>query len=311
MKHLFVIGTETEIVKKIIYSSPQPSGSYNWINVFKSAIGNYNNIKERLEEFDVVHVNLVPSSFSMAMDASDRLKNSSTKLVFNNDYLPEIWQKWNYDPMVYFNIQKLADCVFGTEPIQVSQMIEGAHCIPHPTNTKEIKLFKGNGEFLSVIYNPYDKNMYNTALMTQRLKDEFKLKTKLINYRKNEIHGLCKNYFDKIRGPLPFKEWLMELCTSKYAYLPHLFHSYNRTGVELACLGIPSVGSDRSYSLNICYPKTVCNPLDFKKTKELFKKLERDKFRQEVVDYAREKSEFFNYKNSKERYIKMLDEVKK
>ena len=213
------------------------------------------------------------------------------------------------DPLFYHNIQKLGDKVFGTEPIQVSQMIDGAYLIPHPTNTKELKLFKpSKSNHLAVVYNPYDKNLYHTTLMTQRLKDEFKLRAKLLNYiRPNKLEGYYRNYYDSMVGLIPFKEWIMEICTSKFGYMPHLFHSYNRAGVEFASIGIPVVGSDRSYSLQICYPDLICNPLDFKKTRELFSKLKNENFSEEISKKAKENAEYFNYENSKKRFMEMIE----
>ena len=314
MKYLLAEQNRLFEINNTLNSFPECSGCYNWVNVFEGQVGYYDYVKEDLEKYDVVHINMVPASFARVVDAHNRLKNSSTKLVLNNDYLPEVWGKWKEDPMLYFNLQKLGDCVFGTEPIQTSQMIDGAFCIPHPTNTRQLRLFKSKGSnYLSVIYNNYDRNLYHTSLMTQRLKEEFKFKAKLLNYAKqNELHDYCKTYFDKIKGQIPFKEWIMELCTSKFAYVPHLYHGYNRAGVELACLGVPTVGSDRSYSLNVCFPDTVCNPLDFKKTRELFQKLHlEDEFREKISKQAREKAEFFNYANSKQRFLEMLESVKK
>lgn len=314
MKYLFAAGNNVTEIREHITATPPQSGCYNWINVFEGAVANYQKVKDRLDEFDVVHINMVPGSFASIIDAHNRLKNSSTKLVLNNDYLPEVWEKWNQDPMLYHSIQELGDCVFGTEPIQTSQMIDRAITIPHPTDVKELKRinYQTNKNWMSVIYNVYDKNLYHTTLMQQRLKDEFKFKTKLLNYvTENKIHNYCSKYFDIIKGPLSFREWLMEMGTSEVGYMPHQYHGYNRAGVEYAALGVPVVGSDRSYSLEICYPELVCNPMDFKATKELFKQLQNKDFKEHISEKAKERSEYFNYENSKKRFTEMLDKVKK
>ena len=106
-------------------------------------------------------------------------------------------------------------------------------------------------------------------------------------------------------------EWLIEIATSKFGYMPHQYHGYNRAGVEYAALGVPVVGSDRSYSLQICYPELVCNPMDYNETRDRFEWLTNDKFREEMSQQALEKSEYFNYNNSKKRFVEMLEKVNK
>ena len=314
MKYLQLVGNDSEYTNNVLSETPGGSGCYQWIKVFDGNYGKYEDIKENLEDFDVVHINMVPASFGNIVDAHTKLKNSSTKLVLNNDYVPEMWKEWKTDPLLYHNLQKLGDCVFGTEPIQTSQMIEGAHCIPHPTDTKGMKLFKGKleGNTLGCFYNPYDKDLYHISLMANRLKDDFGFRTKLLNYGvQNELHGYCKKYYDRIVGIKPFFDWMMELASMKSGFMPFLYSGYNRAAVETACLGVPVVGSNRSYSINQCYPDLAVDPLDYKAIKEKFTKLKNDSFRDRIVSDARDKSEFFGFSESKKRYIKMLEECDK
>ena len=87
MKYLFVCGKGMLKIAEIVSNAPQGAGCYNWINIFKGAVANYEKVKDKLEDYDVVQINVVPGSFGAVLDAHQRLKNSSTKLVLNNDYV--------------------------------------------------------------------------------------------------------------------------------------------------------------------------------------------------------------------------------
>jgi hypothetical protein len=96
----------------------------------------------------------------------------------------------------------------------------------------------------------------------------------------------------------------------KVVYDPFTFHSYSRTTVDTAAMGIPVVGSNRTQSIGICYPYTAVDPYDVKSARELIDKLLNDKeFYDLVVKTALENVEFYNHTNSKERYLLSLDDA--
>jgi hypothetical protein len=77
----------------------------------------------------------------------------------------------------------------------------------------------------------------------------------------------------------------------------------------MAAIGVPMVGSDRIESMRRCYPFTSHDPTDTKAMVNSLKKVLTDeKFRQKVIDYAKEACEYYNYKNSRERFLKALEE---
>ncbi len=61
--------------------------------------------------------------------------------------------------------------------------------------------------------------------------------------------------------------------------------------------------------MNKCYPYTAIDPYDITKSRELIQKIIKDDdFKQKVIDTARENVDYYNYKNSKERFVKALEE---
>lgn len=131
MKFTHVMGSNSipSYIKECLEEQPARSGMYNWIFVFNGEINTYSGIKGRLHEYDVIQTNMSPKDFQTVISIREELTrtgNTKTKLVINNDYVCECWTKWGLDPRFYDSVQRMGDMVFGTEPHQVSNMINGA-----------------------------------------------------------------------------------------------------------------------------------------------------------------------------------------
>ena len=88
------------------------------------------------------------------------------------------------------------------------------------------------------------------------------------------------------------------------------WHTYGRNTVDLACFGVPHVVSNRIYSGQKLWDKLSCDPYDIRTARHLVKScLDEKEWVQEVVDRAYEDVEWFNHKNSVERYNTALDMV--
>ena len=99
-----------------------------------------------------------PLDFQTVIEIREELtktNNTHTKLVINNDYVCECWSEWGTMPAYYDSVQKLGDMVFGTEPHQVSNMVNGAFCIPHPTNTEWLKRLTTDTKSDSIVITSY------------------------------------------------------------------------------------------------------------------------------------------------------------
>jgi hypothetical protein len=315
MKYLIPVNKLREEMLQVFREKPMRSGFYNWGAIFKAEMREYNKIDD-LEKYDVIHVNMSPSDWWMVFDIKRRIKNSSTKLVLNNDHVSEFWHKWELDPNMYLQVQEQGDVVFGTEPYQTSQMIDRAVTIPHPTNIKDLKFlnntFKDSNK-IGFMCHHYDKTIIQRVLMSKKLKSDLKCKTGLYNYVAGnpKERAISEYWFDEIYKQFEFPQFAMSVMRNKLMLELADYHTYGRATVETAALKVPTVGSDRIYSMRQNFPGLCADPYDHKRIRYLTKKLWNDEeFRQEQIDYAYDACEHFNYKNSKERMMKELDKVK-
>ena len=309
-----VLGREIpEHIKRCLEEQPARSGMYNWIFAHKGEINTFWDVKERVDDFDQIQVNMSPVDFPMIMELRNKLKGSSTKLILNNDYVCEAWQNWGIDPLRYDQLQKAGDMVFGTEPHQVSNMIDGAFTIPHPTNTEALKKLGTTKQRDSAgyIYHWWAPQTYLGSRTMEAVKKKFNIKKSAIyGYTKperdqmNRWHGVM---FDRDVGMMQFPEFAQTIQQEKVVYDPNPCHTYGRNGVELACMGTPVVGSNRVYSYSKLMPELTCDPFDHKATLEKFKLALDEEKSAEIMKKAHEEVEQFNYKNSLKKYKEATD----
>jgi len=290
------------------------TGLYSWIPVLEGEIKLFKDVDpSEYEKYDVIQVNLSAQDLHILGDVRKVLgENSKTKLVANNDFTLELWAgSFDFFSTVAREIQH-ADMIFGTEPNQVGflEVLLGrkVHLITHPCFTKRLKTLrpKNKKDVISVISHRYDNNNNVPSVAANNLG----VRTRLIGYdvnadNKKFVTTTCYNDVLPATNYMDFCDQLME---SRVVIDPFTLTSQSRTGWDCAALGVPMVGSDRNYSVQKCFPQTMCSPHDIKKMRELVKKLLNDeKFRQEVIDYAKEAVEEVNYENSKLKYLRALE----
>jgi len=309
-----------EHIKSAFMEQPARSGMYNWVFVHKGEINAWEQIKHRAHEYDVLQVNMSPIDMHLIPEIRRVLgDNSKTKLVINNDYVCEYWSKWGLDPMKYRQIQRCGDMVFGTEKHQVSNMIDGTFNIPHPTNTHVLKRLgfdKTKAEdSVSYIFHWWNPETYLAHLTLQEVKAKFGVKkSRIMGYSPKDNAGctdLMRQYtpsmFNEITPLYDFPDYMDIAQKTRCLYDPNACHTYVRNGVEAAALGIPLVGSDRVFSNKLLFPDLVCDPYDKHATMEKFNiALNQPKKMKKIMDYAFKKVEYFNYENSKKRYMDAL-----
>lgn len=318
IKYLCLVNTVTPGIKDTLKEVPARSGFYNWLFAFKGDIASYENVVDgtvNLHDYDVVHINLPPIDQVMIFDIRKRLGwNSKTKLVLNNDYVPEVWAQQGIHPEQYWHVQEMADMVFGTEPSQVSHMIPRAKCMPHPSKIEILKhiMPQETEDSFGTIFHWWRGESFNAGYFALKLKKMFpKLRSKLYAYRadKDENVKWSRIMWDNLMPSMDYPDYIDHLCTNKFVYEPTYCHTYGRNSVDLAAIGIPMIGTKNVWSMKHCFPYTSFehNRLDLHL--EAAKKLLTDEsFRKKVIDYAQEASEYFNYENSKKRFLDFLEE---
>jgi hypothetical protein len=301
-------------IVECLNESPSRSGFYNWLLAFKGDIMTWDSVEDDLEKYDVVHVNMSPVDMTIVPEIRRKLKDSSTMLVLNNDHVCEYWQNWNLDPFRYNQIQRLGDMVFGTEENQVSHMIDGAFCMPHPTNTRALKRFsvldehKRNGAGL--IYHWWNPQTHLAYLALEKARKALGLETTAV-YGYKSSHDPSKQWvqtlFDEVHEMTDFPKFIQKVGQERFIYDPNGYHTYGRNGVEAACIGLPVIGSNRVGSYKRLFPEMVCDPYNADQTRVLMEALKNEEWVQEQLDYAHQEVDYYSWEKSKERFIKNLE----
>jgi len=321
LKYLHAVVQVTDPMKAAMQEVPRRSGMYNWMFMFNGHMKAHKFIKPgELDKYDVVQVNCSPMDMTLINKLHEQLKNSSTMLVLNNDYVAEAWDGWNLPPDYYKSLLDKGDMIFGTEPCQTSHMGDRAYCIQHPTWTKMLKRYgrdeqKVRKGRIATVFHWWDGRTFSPHLCMQQLKQKHPhIWTKLYAYNpaNDKSCKYSKTMWDEIVPLMEYPDYLQDIMHNEMLYEPCQYHTYGRNTVDTACIGLPSVGSDRVWSLKHCFPEMVCDPGDLRKTKNIIEKVMKGgPWLQEQMDYAYEAVEHFNYKNSKERYMTALEESRK
>jgi hypothetical protein len=286
------------------------TGLYMWQNVFRGTVKNLQDI-ENINDFDIVQVNLSGQDMRLVGDVKSKLTNEKTKVVANNDYTSEMWSASFPHPSTVKREVADADMVFGTEYFQSTALSEiigrTVYVIPHPCDVKRLKTLEKpeQKDIISTIWRRYDKHSYVPSLAVKNVG----LRTHLIGYDKSQDAKvwMTTTLYDKVYQGTNYDDFCKQLAQSKIVYNPFTFHSYDRAGVDCAALGVALIGSNRTQSNVLCYPHTSVDPYDVKGARQLIKRLLTDEdFYKMVVETAKEKSEFYNHQNSKQRYLEAL-----
>lgn len=299
------------IHEQLLQEEVTRTGLYQWLNVFKGDVCLPRDVVD-YNEYDLIQVNMSVQDIHLINDIREKIgKNSKTKLVVNNDYTTEIWGgAFEYTSTLRRELQG-ADMLFGTEYYQSTALTEisgrRVFVLPHPCDVRRLKTLPKipQKNIISTIWRRYDSHYYIPSLMARN----HGLTTQLIGYDikvDNKAH-LATTLYDVVLAGTNYFDFCDQMRESKIVLDPFTYHSYSRATVDTAALGVAVVGSNRTQSMNVCYPHTTVDPYDVTKARELIHKLQTDEeFYNLVVETALEKSEFYNHINSKERYLLAL-----
>jgi len=287
------------------------TGLYNWIQTFKGKICKPGDVVD-YNAYDIVHVNMSKQDRHLPATIRKRLKkDSKTVIVCNNDYTSELWEG-NYEhPDAQAQYYKDADILFGTEYYQSVALAEitgnKVYNIPHPANVKRLKTLTSTKKknYIAVVWRRYDKFAYVPFLAAK----ELGLQTVLIGYdRAQDAHWhITESMYDHVIYHTDYDKYTKILSDAMIVYNPYTLHSYDRLGVDCAAMGVVSAGSDRTWAMKQCYPKTICDPFDVRATKDILKKLVTDKaFYDKVKAFAQHKAQYFNQENAKLRLLNSI-----
>ena len=291
------------------------TGLYQWLNVFNGTI-KYPRDVEDYNDYDIVQVNMSTQDLHLVNDIKEQLtEGSKTKVVLNNDFTTELWGNAFNSPSTLAREGKNADMIFGTEYYQVTALSElfgrQVFIIPHPADVKRLKALPEmpKKELISTVWRRYDNFSYVPSLAVRN----HGLTTQLIGFDKDKDPKtwVTTTLYDVVFAATNYFDYWDQMRESKIVYDPFTFHSYNRGVVDCAAMGVPVVGSNRTQSVNVCYPFTKVDPYDVVAARKLINRLLNDEaFYDKVVKHAQETVEIYNHQNSMEKYFTALTESK-
>jgi len=309
------------LFQQLLEDTPMMTGCYDWIPCMKMTPLNWREIaptRSRLEEFDVIQINADPMDLRLISEVRSILGNSSsTKLVCNQDHAPELWDEnipyWSeYERAIRDSDHFFCTSDTAQSNLQLAVKEREIHLIPHPCEVEKLKHFASfiHNEHCLFFWHRYENRMNIPYLATRDLP----LITSVVGYQpeqnpRDKIFQFTKHW--NVIPTMPFQDFIKVIKEAKIGYDPFLSWSYGRTPVDCAALGLPLVCSAFNYSSRLLFPKTCVDPMDGISHFLLLKRLLDDEaFREEVVSYAYDNVDYFNHKNSKERYLAMLDSEK-
>lgn len=319
LKYLHVCSKISDGMKNAFEEYPRRGGMYNWLYAFQGDIKTYDSVDD-FEKYDVVQLNMSPVDSILIPELRERIpKSSSTMLVLNNDYVAETWGTLGWHPKEYIHYQKQADMLFGTEPYQVSCMNDGAYVLPHPHDIKNIKRigiksYYPEDKNVGFMYHWWEGRTYPSSLLGFKLKEKYGVNTRIYAYngQKDESVKWAKVMFDEHMSPMNYPEYVNSIMTNKFIVELSSCHTYGRNTVDTAALGVPTMGTDRVYSMTKCFPKMIADPFDFKKQMQIADNIMNNrKWLDEQIEYASNACEYFNYDNSKKRFLDALEDARK
>lgn len=290
-------------------------GFYNWHLAMNGEFNLYKMKEDSLENYDILFIGMSKPELEGYVASRIREKigwETKTKLVICIDYSIELWQGV-FNPYSLEHELMQGDLIFVSEPMMqsyVNSVLDGrkkVHHIVHPTNIDSVSQFYKPKEIrqeeLAVLVHRYDNNWLAPFLATKDLPWD----AHAVFLDPNMIIHLYA-YYKYMRGGFEFTQYL-DWVSRKMVLVDsyHKIHTYGRTAVDNACLQLPTVGSNWTYSQKYLWPDLTVEAGDVYKQKQLVRKLmENEEFYDTCVEQALEKLETYSYENRKQELLNKL-----
>jgi len=287
------------------------SGLYNWARIFSGARA-FPRTQKELEPFNVIHCNLTAFNIHVMNKILPWIDHSYQKLVMNVDYAIELWAANFPAPQTFLKTLDKADHVFAVEPVMSKLLGHLLHrevgCIPHPSNTKAISQMQAavRRKAIGFSVHGYDQNflMPFYAAQMSAPQDEY-VYSAFGKFQNSPYLNLC---FDELAINQPFEPFINYLAQFYAVFESYALHSYGRTTVEAAALGVPVVGADCVHAQNVCFRELAHPPNDPVAAASQMRRLLQDKeFYTHMARVGIERSHHFSFTESALRMLSFLN----
>jgi 2-polyprenyl-3-methyl-5-hydroxy-6-metoxy-1,4-benzoquinol methylase len=306
-----------DVHNNIINSGRTKTGVYNWSRIFHGGA-------QKLEDIDpfkhdVIHVQLTGDNFDAPRILRDRIGDAGDgkpKIVVNLDYPPELWGGYPPYPELLLHQLQSADFVFAqndlTCRILSDQLEKAIPTVPHPVDADSLKASrvpidrKDIGHVAVLAHR--DCNVELPRLVFQGLD----VTTKLFGF--DEPTGGAAAYVSQaqfgynIAQPLvAYEDYLPLVNECAIAFETYTHSVQGRSTMEMACLGIPTIGHTCVDAQTKCFPSISTGLHEIAAQRRMLSRLLKDKsFYMSVVETAQAEVEFYNFENSKRRFMEMI-----
>lgn len=305
------IQIDNHIQHEILAVEPLVGGYYNWHRVFGGDFCLFSDAREELRDADIVFVALTKFALDSRLVSKIATKG---KIVVTVDYAVELW-KDAINPAYLEEALQLADMVIAPTPGVESYLkaIFDHHKIirmTHPSNLDAISTYKKSTNFrkrdaVSFIHN-YEGNWLAPYLVMREQDCRGIFVTNSV-----DIQNKATPFIEYVMQAKPYPDYL-EWVSNKFAYVEsyHSVHSYGRTQVENAVLGLPSIGANNIVAQRELWPALTTDIADVYKQRQLLARLLADpEFYQTVCEYAAAAVQAYSYEHKKQEFMNKLNEV--
>ena len=305
-------------VEAMFKANIMKSGLYNWHRALDGEFIFYKDVKGRLSEYDILLVIADQSTLSHAQISRMREElgdSSDTIIVASMDYAAEMWQE--SAPQIGLMQHELskADFVFASEQCNqeyLSALLgRDVPVLPHPADVANIKKFrKAHYDRERSIFSVMHKWETNWLASYMAGRDHEGTLHKAVFMFKPQRADMV-SFFDEILPPHPadkFPEWC-DWMSKQWIYLDpyNMIHTFGRTPVECAALGLCCVGSEVVHSIRTLYPELVTPAGHVNKQRQLIKQLLNDNdFYSHCSEQAITRVEDYSYANRRREFMEMI-----
>jgi len=321
LKWGLVVEKEKNIPRILELEEENLTGLYGWLKCFKGELVTFSDLdKFNVNDYDVLHVNMITLHSKLPQKLRELVgKSSDVKIVTNIDYSIEMIPSLFGHPRFHLghvaDSLRASDLVFCQEKYQCDlfkRLVPGIDIklIPHPCNTEFVKSFyvpihEREKEIAVPFHKCEPKGILWSWLGSQNIKD---YKTVLYAYRPDKRGFVTYGKFDKVYEAIPFPKYINRVAKSYVALDTYQMHVWGRAVIDLACLGVPVVGSSYIEAMHRLFPKLVVDPYDIAAMrKKLNTLVTNKKLWNECREYAEEQVEYYSLANSRERMLKALE----
>jgi len=290
------------------------SGLFNWSILFNGDRA-FPRAREEFEKYNLLHVNITANNMNLIPKLLRQIDREKVKLVFNVDYAIELWGANLRFPEMLWHILDMADYLFAVEE-QMAQIMSMAltrnvACIPHPVNIEALKKLRTTERLplIGALHHGYDGNIVLPSIAINEAIAELRPK-----WRSAALGGVATetsygHLYDHFVPAIKDFAVYAKLLSEYYAIIEsYTMHSYGRTTIECAAMGVPVIGSDLVSSQRRCFPQLATGTNDIagaaRRLKELIKNPE---YWTAVTKTAMAEAEYYSFENCEKMMLDLLN----